>query len=425
MAREVGRLSAVKVSHAKEPGYYPDGAGLYLQVNKVTSKSADGANGAAVTKSWIFRYTIDGCSREMGLGPLGTVSLADARQKAADARKLKLEGIDPIEARKAAKAAARAAEASTVTFQEAAGRYIEAHATTWRNEKHAAQWKSTLATYVYPVFGGATARAVDTGMVLKALNPIWAKKPETANRVRGRIEAVLDWAKAREYREGDNPARLDGHLKYLLPKRVKQVRHHPALPYVNAASFVATVRAQEGTAARALEFVILTAVRTSEAIEAKWAEIDFDAATWTIPADRTKTRNEHRVPLAVAAVAILRAQRAQQRETGYKGEYVFPGDKAGRSLSNMAMLALLRRMGRDDLTVHGFRSTFRDWAAERTSYPREVAEQALAHAIGDKVEAAYRRGDLFEKRRRLMDEWAKFCAQTKRAGEVVALNRTH
>lgn len=411
MTRQIGRLSALKVSRAKEPGMYPDGAGLYLQVSR------------AGTKSWIFRYTLNGRPREMGLGPLGIVNLADAREQATEARRLKLDGVDPIDARKASLDAARVAAATAVTFKDAAERYIDAHAPGWRNAKHAAQWRATLATYAYPIFGAAAVQAVDTGMVLKVLEPIWTKKPETASRVRGRIEAVLDWAKARGYRKGDNPARWRGHMENLLPakSKVRRVQHHPALPYVEVASFVAALREQPGTAARALELVILTAARTSEAIEATWAEIDFDAAAWTVPAERTKTRKEHRIPLAPAAVALLRGQQTAQREAGYKGDFVFPGDKPGRALSNMAMLALLRRMGRDDFTVHGLRSTFRDWTAERTNYPREVAEQALAHAIPDKVEAAYRRGDLFEKRRRLMQDWAKFTAAPQKAGEVVPL----
>jgi len=410
---KIGQLTALKVARLSDPGLYLDGAGLYLQVSKTG------------TKSWLYCFTLHGRSREMGLGSLNDVSLAEAREKAAEARKLKQSGVDPIEARKAARDAARLAAASAIKFKDAAERYIAAHAPGWRNAKHAAQWRATLEQYAYPIFGNVPVQSIDTGLVTKALEPIWTTKTETASRVRGRIESILDWATARGYRRGDNPARWRGHLENLLPARAKvqKVQHHEALPYAEMAAFFAALREQQGTAARALEFTILTAARTSETIGATWDEIDFDDATWTVPAERIKGGREHRVPLSASALAVLRAQQKAQHEAGYKGQFVFPGDKPGRPLSNMAMLALLKRMDRDDLTVHGFRSTFRDWAAERTNYPREVAEAALAHVVGDKVEAAYRRGDLFEKRCRLMAEWAKFCTTPQKAGEVVPLSK--
>ncbi len=293
----------------------------------------------------------------------------------------------------------------------------------WRNAKHGTQWTATLAAYAFPVFGNVPAADIDVAMVLKALEPIWKQKPETAARVRGRIEAVLDWAAARGFRFGDNPARWRGHLANLLPARakVRRVTHHPALPYARMGEFMAALRGQEGIAARALDFLILTAARTSEATGATWDEIDLGAATWTIPGERIKAGKEHRVPLSAPALAIVRAM-AGTRES----EFVFPGGRRARPLSNMAMASVLDRMGRGDITVHGFRSAFRDWCAEKTNYPREVAEMALAHAVGDKVEAAYRRGDLFEKRRRIMADWAKFCGAIAKpeVENVVALAGT-
>lgn len=404
MARRKHRLTARAVATITRAGFHADGGGLYLQV-------APGGG-----RSWVYRFQRQGRARWMGLGSVDLVSLQDARQKALDARRLILEGKDPIDARQAA----RQADLGTVRFREAAHRYIDAHKAGWRSEKHAAQWTSTLKTYVFPLFGNVAVGAVDTGLILKALEPIWTKKPETASRVRGRIEAVLDWAAARGYRQGDNPARWRGHLQSLLPRteRLKRVRHHPTLPYVQAAAFMIDLRGQGGVAARALELAILTGARTGEVIGAIWDEFDLVTAAWVVPADRMKGGREHRVPLSDAAIEILEAM---AKEHGREG-FVFPGARKGNPLSNMAMLAVLKRMGRADLTVHGFRSTLRDWAAERTAYPREVCEMALAHAIGDRVEAAYRRGDLFEKRRRLMAEWARFCDSPGAEFEVVALS---
>jgi integrase len=391
---------------------YPDGAGLYLQVT------------TAAWRSWVYRFMLRGHAREMGLGPLSLVSLAEARSLALDARKLRLAGIDPIDAKRDQRGAAALEAAKAITFRACAEAYIEAHKAGWRNAKHADQWAATLTAYAFPIIGEVAAHAVDVAMVTKILEPIWKIKTETASRVRGRIESVLDWATSRGYRKGDNPARWRGHLENLLPARskVRKVEHRPALPYTEIGAFMVDLHKHAGTAAAAMDFTILTAARTAETIGARWSEIDFDASTWTIPADRIKAGREHRVPLSTATVAVLREQQRQQRIAG-EVEFVFPGDKRGQHLSNMAMLALLQRMGRDDVTVHGFRSTFRDWAAERTNFPREVAEAALAHVVDDKVEAAYRRTDLFDKRRRLMDAWAKFCATVKAAGEVVTLTR--
>ena len=404
------RLTALAVSKAKTKGLHADGNGLYLQVS------------AAGTKSWIFRFKMGGrkTARDMGLGSLADVSLAEAREKAQDARKLTRAGIDPIEAKRESRASVALERASALTFEDAAKAYIEAHSQGWRNPKHREQWPNTLEAYAYPAIGKLSVAAVNVGHVVKILEPIWTKKPETASRVRGRIEAVLDWAKARGYRAGENPARWRGHLENLLPKRsrVQRIEHHPALAYADVGAFMADLAKQNGVAPLALQFLILTAARTSEIIGARWDEIDQGKGLWTIPAERIKTAKEHRVPLSAPALAILKRM-AETRE----GEFVFPGGRRKMPLSNNALLALLKRMERVDLTAHGFRSTFRDWAAEQTNYPREVAEAALAHAIGDKVEAAYRRGDLFEKRGKLMDAWASYCGTVAKAAKVIPLRK--
>jgi integrase len=405
MARKIERLTALSVSKAKKRGYLADGGGLYLQV------SLSGA------KSWVFRYRDNGHLREMGLGPVHTVSLAKARERARDCRGLRLNDVDPIAERQAGRLKAKLDASRAMTFKQCAEVYIAAHQASWKNKKHAAQWPSTLATYAYPIFGGLPVQSIDVGLVTKALEPIWNTKTETASRLRGRIETVLDWATARGYRQGDNPARWRGHLDKLLPGRAKvqKVEHHAALPYAEIGAFMSDLRDQGGTAALALEFLILTAARTGEVIGAQWAEIDLGAGVWTVPAERMKAGKEHRVPLSKPALAAL-ARLPRSDGT----VHVFPGGKAGKPLSNMAMLKLLARMDRD-LTVHGFRSTFRDWAAERTNFPREVAEQALAHSLTDKVEAAYRRGDLFEKRRQLIEAWGRICATAESAAVVVNL----
>ena len=404
MAR-TGKLTALKADKVKASGYYGDGGGLFLQVSRYG------------TKSWVFRFKANGRLREMGLGSLDTYSLAEARERARNCRKLRDEGKDPIEERNAARLAVKLEATKAITFEQCAERYIAAHRAGWRNGKHRDQWSSTLETYVNPIIGALPVQAIDTTLVMKAVEPIWNEKPETASRVRGRIEAILDWATARGFRAGENPARWRGHLDKLLPKKtkVRRIEHHAALPYREIAAFVAELRSQEGIAARALEFAILTAARTGEVIGALWGELDLADRLWTIPAERMKADKEHRVPLSDAAIAIL-----EDLQRTRHGDYVFPGGRAGRPISNMAMTMTLRRMGRGELTVHGFRSSFRDWAAERTGFPAEVAEMALAHAVSDKVEAAYRRGDLFQKRRQLMDAWARYCATPAPAGKVVS-----
>lgn len=395
---------ALKVQRLAERGLYADGGGLYLQV---TGKSA---------KSWVFRFMLAGRARMMGLGSLSALSLAEARIKAAECRKMRAEGTDPIAARAADRGRERVAAARAVTFAAAAEQFIASHKAGWRNPKHVAQWSSTLTTYAGPAFGELPVQAVDTTLVLQALEPIWSTKPETASRVRGRVEAVLDWATVRGYRQGENPARWRGHLDKLLPARskVQAVKHHAALPYVEVAAFVTRLRSLEAVSSRALEFTVLTAARSGEALGARWEEIDEAQRVWIVPASRMKAGKEHRVPLTGPALAVLAEMRKLRQP------FIFPGQRRGKPLSVMAMDMTLRRL-KMDVTVHGFRSSFRDWAAERSSFPSEVVEMALAHAIGSKVEAAYRRGDLFEKRRRLMEAWAGFCASSAGDGKVVAI----
>jgi integrase len=410
MGTKTGKLTALTVAavaKGKTRRYYSDGAGLYLQV------SPGGA-------SWVFRYRVDGRLREMGLGSFGAIGLADARQRAQECWRQRLDGKDPIEARRAERMKAKIEAARSMTFRQCADAYFEAHRASWRSSKHAVQWRSSLATHAARVFGDLPVADVDLALVLKVIEPLWSTKPETANRVRGRIEAVLDWAKVRGYRTSDNPARWRGHLESLLPARskIRRIEHHPALPYPEIGSFMVELRRQEGVAARALEFTILTAGRSGEVNDARWNEIDIAERLWAIPAERMKGRKEHRVPLSDAVLTILEMMRAIRT-----GDFIFPGRKTGRPIAGIAMWTLLKRMGRGALTVHGFRSTFRDWCAERTTFPAEVAEMALAHTVGDRVEAAYRRGDLFQKRRQLLDAWAKFCTTSPAAGQVVPIRQ--
>lgn len=399
MSRTIGKLTALKVDKTKSPGMYGDGGGLYL---RITSEG---------TKNWVYRYMLHGKAHWMGVGALHTITLAEARARVAEHRKQRFDGIDPIAKRRAERQQASLEAASAITFKECATRYIAGHKLGWRNKKHAAQWEATLTTYAYPIIGSRSAQSIDTGLVLRVLEPIWTTKTDTANRLRGRIEIILDWAKARGYRKGDNPALWRGHLDKTLPakSKVRRVAHHAALPYDEIGNFFAVLREQKGTAARALEFAILTAARTGEVIGATWGEFDIAGKVWTIPGERMKAGKEHRVPLSDAALKIVKATATDGVEKA-PDAYVFEGGKAGRPLSNMAFLMLLRRMQRDDLTAHGFRSTMRDWASECTSYSSEVAEMALSHTVGDKVEAAYRRGNLLEKRKQLMADWADFCA---------------
>ncbi len=395
-------LTEKRVAQLKEPGRYGDGHGLYLQVLSPTNRS------------WLFRFERAGRERWMGLGALHVFSLKEARERARRVKQLLADGTDPLEARAAERAQRALKSARTITFEAAARQYFDAHERQWRNEKHRAQFLSTLQAYAFPKIGALPVAAIDTGLVLKVIEPIWQDKTETANRVRGRIESVLDWATVRGYRTGDNPARWRGHLSEVLPARekIQKTVHHAALPFAELPEFMAALDQREGIAARALELTILTAARTGETIGATWDEIDLKEKSWTVPAGRIKGGREHRVPLSERALEVLRALPREK-----DNPFVFIGPRKG-GLSNMAMAATLGRMGRNDVTIHGFRSTFRDWAAERTNYPNHVVEMALAHVVGDKVEAAYRRGDLFAKRVRLMAEWAKYA--TTKSTEVGA-----
>lgn len=387
------------------PGKYEDGGGLRL----VASKSG--------AKKWVLRFTIDGKRREMGLGSFPDVGLAEARDKATEYRKQAAAGIDPIEAR-------RAEPEKVPTFTSCAARYIRAHRRGWKNTKHARQWVSTMKTYVRPIIGSKRVDVINTEDILKILSPIWTTKTETAKRVQGRIENILDFAAAHKYCNPLNPARWRGHLDKLLPKpsRVKKVTHHPAMSHTEVPAFMAELSGNDSVSALALRFLILTATRTNEVLQAQWSEIDQGAAIWTVPAERMKARREHRVPLSDAAMTILVALPRVD-----SNPYLFPGTRHGRPLSNMALLQLMRGMeygvdgDRGDYVPHGFRSSFRDWSGEVSSFPRDVAEMALAHVIENKVEAAYRRGDLFVKRRKMMQEWADYLDKLKAGAEIIPL----
>ncbi|KFG70380.1 site-specific integrase [Microvirga sp. BSC39] len=394
MARHMHTLSARTVATLAKPGRHSDGGGLYLNIT---------ASGA---RSWVFMWKVDGKRREMGLGALRDVPLARARERAAEVRQKLADGLDPI--------AARDTKPKVMTFGEAADALIESMSSSWRNEKHRAQWKMTLTVYCEPLRARPVTE-IGTEDVLKVLQPLWTTKPETASRLRGRMERVFDFARARGQGMGENPARWRGQLDAVLPKRARLTRgHHKAMPFDNVPAFMMALREREGMAPRALEFAILTAARSGEVFGARWDEFDLEARVWTVPAARMKAGRVHRVPLSARAVEIL--QEMQQKRLG---ELVFPGTKPGRPLSVMALEMVLRRM-KVDVTVHGFRSAFRDWAGERTHFPREVAEAALAHLVGDAVERAYRRGDALEKRRELMDAWASFLEQ-KAGSNVVHL----
>ena len=396
MARKINRLNARAVATTTKHGRHADGGGLYLSISP---------NGG---RRWVFLFRWHGKPTEIGFGSARDVALARARELASQARAKLAEGINPKEARRALKG---------VTFGECADRLIEAMRPSWRNDKHVAQWEMTLRDYAAPL-RRLPVDKISTDDVLLALKPIWSKKAETASRLRGRIERVLDAAKAQGLRSGENPARWRGHLDQLLPKRQQLARgHHAAMSYADVPSFMADLQSRQATAALALEFAILTAARSGEVLGARWVEFDLERAVWTIPAARMKAGREHRVPLSRRALKIVKAMH-QVRD----GDFVFPGQKAAMPLSVMALGMVLRRMSIKDATVHGFRSAFRDWAAECTNFTNEVCEAALAHVIANKAEAAYRRGDLFDKRRKLMEAWAVFCAASK-ADKVVALRR--
>jgi integrase len=426
MARQTERLSSAQVMNAK-PGMHPDGGGLYLQVTTGKDKQ--------INKSWLFRYAIKGRERQMGLGSINTIRLRDARDEAERCRKLLRQGKDPIVERDVEKAEKQVANAKSMTFDRCAELFMKSHESGWRNAKHRQQWRNTLATYASPIIGKLLVRDIDTALVMQVLEPIWTTKPETAGRVRGRIESILDWAKVCGYRDGENPARWRGHLDHLLPARskVRKVKPQPALPHAQIGTFMAELREQEGIAARALEFAILTTARSGEVRGMRWDDNEINIADkiWTIPPERMKGEREHRVPLIAPAVVLIEGMWSVRQD-----EWVFPGDRPGRPLSDMALTEVIRRMnevrkaaglprwvdpkqGGRDVVPHGFRSTFRDWVSEETNFPSELAEAALAHIKGDKTEAAYKRGTMFQKRRQLMDAWADRCSQPIDHAKVV------
>lgn len=398
--RVVGKLSAARVTalvKAGKPGLYGDGAGLGLRITRTGNAS------------WAFRYMRDGTAHEAGLGPVHTFGLAEARERARRFRQQLAEGIDPIAQRQAQRRGA----ARAVSFATVAEMYLASHTPAWRSPVHIQQWKATLRDYILPALGDLAVAEIDTGAVLRVLEPIWHSKPETASRVRGRTEMILDFASARGWRTGENPARWRGHLDHLLPApaKVKPVKHHAALPWQEIGEVIAQLGRRQGVAALAVRFLILTAARSGEVRDARWSEIDLNSATWIVPAARMKGGKEHRVPLSDGALAILReVEPLRQRP----GDLVFPGQRPGSPLSDVGLSKLLPPGG----TIHGMRSTFRDWAGETTAYPREVIEMALAHRIGDKAEQAYARGDLFQRRRALMEAWAAHCAGSAPGGEV-------
>ena len=427
MPKKAKELSALAVSKLKTEGRYAVGGadGLHLRI-------------AGASRAWVLRLAVGTRTdakgntvvhrRDIGLGSYPEVSLAEAREKARELRKQVRDGIDPIEERKVTKVRAALEAAKSKTFEECANAYIEANRAGWKNEKHVQQWQNTLATYAFPKIGQLPVAAIDTGLILNVLQQetgedkaqLWHAKTETASRLRGRLESILDWAAFRGYREGENPARWKGHLEHELPARskVQKIEHHAALPYAELGAFMVELRKREGLSARALEFAILCASRSGEVRGATWAEIDLPGRIWTVPAERMKAGKEHRVPLSDEAVKLLEAL---PRIVG--NDYVFPAPRGGQ-LSDMALTAVLRRMERGGLTQHGFRSTFRDWAGETTAYPREVCEHALAHKLADGVEAAYQRGDLLAKRARLMADWARYCGTVQgNAENVVAMKK--
>lgn len=398
-------ITVKELASLKRPGYHACGRGLYFSISSSGSRS------------WVYRYRINGRSREMGLGSLLDVSLAEANAKVTGLRAFVGQGIDPLEQRQVEKDAQLVEKTKRVTFSKCAEAFIAAHRVGWKNPKHAQQWENTLATYAYPVIGELPVSAVDTGLILEIIEPIWTTKTETASRLRGRIEKILDWATPRGYRSGENPARWRGHLEFSLPKpgNIAKVEHHSAMPYALVGAFLADVRKVEGVTARALEFLIFSACRTGEVIGARWEEVDLESNVWTVPANRMKAGVEHRVPITAPMREILLER---QKLTPEGCEFVFIGNRPGKPLSNMALLMLMRRMERDAYTVHGFRSAFRTWAAERTKTAPDVIEQCLAHTVGSAVELAYKRTDLFQKRKSLMEAWRAFCEAVPAAGPV-------
>jgi integrase len=409
MAKTVKRLKDMQIRRLSKPGSYPDGEGLYLQVR---------TSGA---KDWFYRYEVDGKGRKRGLGSYPTISLEQARDDALECRQLRQQGIDPVDYAKAQRQKEALDEAKSFTFKECALAYINSHQQGWKNRKHESQWRNTLDTYAYPTIGDIGVQDIDIGLVLDVLEPIWYEKTETASRVRQRIENILDWATVKQYRSGDNPALWRGRLDKLLPKRVKVQKpiHFPAMDYRELPGYFQALRKRDSVATRALAFTILTAARNGEARAVTSDELDIKGKVWTIPDNRMKADREHRVPLSAEALKIIKEMEPFKRHTDH---FIFPGQAHAKPISEASLLKIVKQQDKT-LTVHGFRSTFRDWCAEQTSFPREVAEAALAHSIRDKTEAAYQRGDLFEKRRQLMDQWMQYCLKGKGKAKVVPIRK--
>jgi integrase len=413
MSRGINRLSGADLRRS-QPGLYGDGNNLFLQV------SVSKTNSKQINRSWVFRYTTSGRAIDMGLGSLNVLGLKEAREQAREYCALRLRGIDPLQHRNTQRATAAAASMKSITFEAAAHAYIAAHRDEWRSQKHAQEWPASLRRHVFPTVGSLPVATIDTPLVVQALKEVWQSAPETGARLRGRIEAILDWATVSGYRTGDNPARWSGHLEYLLAApRKRRVEHLAAMPWRDVPPFMQKLSGTDGVAARALEFAILTAARTGEVRDAVWSEVDLDSGVWSVPGGRTKSGREHRVPLSPRCMQILKEVRPLARQ----GQHVFPGIKGG--LGENAFLKLLKSLGHADITMHGFRSSFRDWAGEATNFPREVCEAALAHATGDRVERAYRRADALEKRRKLMEAWASYCGRPAPAGATVTPLRAH
>jgi len=408
MSSNINKLSPRKISSLKKTGLYGDGMGLWLKVTK------------SGTKSWIFRYSRNKKTYDIGLGSILTVSLSDARNKALEYRQMIQAGNDPLRTKQAEEIKNKRANNELITFEQCSVQYIDAHKAGWKNAKHAQQWTNTIKTYVLPVIGYLPVQDIDTSLIMQVLTPIWTTKNETAGRIRGRVENILSWAAVHGYRSVDNPAQWKGHLENLLakPSSLKKVKHHKALPYKDMYDLMHILKGNSSITARALEFLILNTSRTSEVIGARWSEIDLDSKLWIIPPERMKAGHEHRAALSSRAVSILNEMKNIKHS-----EFIFPSTRAGKGLSNAAMDKLLQTTLSYDCTVHGFRSTFRDWAAECTNYPRDLCEMALAHTIKDKVEAAYRRGDMIEKRRNLAEDWLRFIETPPTKGNVITLKQ--
>jgi len=389
------KLTALQVKNTTKPGMFHDGGGLYLQVSK------------AGGKSWVYRYFSDGKSHDHGLGSFKVLTLAEAREAAQHCRKLRAQGLDPIEAKQKRRVDARLEVAKTITFKTCTEQFLDAHEVSWKNNRHRSKWGRSLELYAYPTLGDLPVGQIDANLVFNAIDPIWRTKNETASRVRGRIETVLDWAKVRGYRAGENPARWKGNLFHLLPARdkIKKVNHLKSLPYAELPKFWEDLSKRSTPASILLRFTILTAARTGDVRFAVWSEIDFENKIWTIPSERMKGGKEHRVPLSPEAVKILKEQKKKRIN-----DFIFPGPAKDKAFSENAMLTVLKDMGyKGTITVHGFRSSFKVWASEMTDYPNEVSEFALAHVQGNKVQEAYKRTDLLEKRIPLMEDFSAYC----------------